>query len=106
MARKLDTDEGSFACAEGLFSFSSACAKQKVPHKNSTPIVDSAVRRCTRGSMKHDGFKPVLQELPMLMPKKRMPQSKPLEAPADNKETTPSVEEEPSNDIPLPRLFE
>ncbi|KAE8788898.1 hypothetical protein D1007_37018 [Hordeum vulgare] len=100
MARLLDTDESNSASVEGLFSFSAPCAKKKVPRKNSTPIVDSAVRRCTRGSMKWDGFKPLLQELPMPMPKKRKPRAKPLEVPADNKEATPSVEEEPSNDIP------
>uniref|UniRef100_A0A8I6W620 Uncharacterized protein n=1 Tax=Hordeum vulgare subsp. vulgare TaxID=112509 RepID=A0A8I6W620_HORVV len=63
------------------FSFSSPAVKKKGPRKQVTPIVDSSVRRCTRGSIKRDGFKPVLQELPMHVPKKRKPKAKPMHDP-------------------------
>ncbi|KAI4965022.1 hypothetical protein ZWY2020_057643 [Hordeum vulgare] len=64
-----------------LFSFETPAAPNKGPRKKAMPIVDSSVRRCTKGSIKRDGFKPVLQELPMHVPKKRKPRAKPLDAP-------------------------
>uniref|UniRef100_A0A8I6X248 Uncharacterized protein n=1 Tax=Hordeum vulgare subsp. vulgare TaxID=112509 RepID=A0A8I6X248_HORVV len=63
------------------FSFSSPSIKKKASRKQATPIVDSLVRRCTRGSIKQDGFKPVLQEFPMHVPKKRKPKAKPMDDP-------------------------
>ncbi|KAI4980494.1 hypothetical protein ZWY2020_020979 [Hordeum vulgare] len=62
-----------------LFSFETPAAPKQGPRKKATPIVDSSVHRCTRGSIKRDGFKPVLQELPMHVPKKRKPRAKPLD---------------------------
>uniref|UniRef100_A0A8I6WVX7 DUF7597 domain-containing protein n=1 Tax=Hordeum vulgare subsp. vulgare TaxID=112509 RepID=A0A8I6WVX7_HORVV len=52
--------------------------EDKGTRKKATPVVDSSVRRCTRGSIKRDGFKPILQELPAHVPKKRKPKAKPM----------------------------
>ncbi|XBI27174.1 hypothetical protein VPH35_051698 [Triticum aestivum] len=52
--------------------------KKKAPKRSCPPVVDSELRRCTRSSAKRDGFKPVLQALPMSEPKKKKPRSKPL----------------------------
>ncbi|XBI55160.1 hypothetical protein VPH35_037037 [Triticum aestivum] len=41
------------------------------------PLVETSVRRCTRGSIKRDGFNPVFQEL-QSEPKKKKPRSKPF----------------------------
>lgn len=43
------------------FSFSAQCVKKKRARRTVVPVVDSSLRRCTRGSIKRDGFKPVLQ---------------------------------------------
>ncbi|XBI89508.1 hypothetical protein VPH35_027303 [Triticum aestivum] len=52
--------------------------KKKAPKRSCPPVVDSELRRCTRTSAKRDGFKPLLQALPMFEPKKKKPRSKPL----------------------------
>uniref|UniRef100_A0A8I7B735 DUF7597 domain-containing protein n=1 Tax=Hordeum vulgare subsp. vulgare TaxID=112509 RepID=A0A8I7B735_HORVV len=70
--------------AEDLPSHSPAPSK-KGTRKNATPVVDSSVRRCTRGSIKRDGFKPILQELPAHVPKKRKPEAKTM--PSTSQET-------------------
>ena len=57
-----------------------------------TPIVDTAVRRCTRSSVKRDGFKPVFHEL-AIQPKKKKPRAKPF--------TAHESEEQASEEIPL-----
>ena len=44
-----------------------------------TPVVETSVRRCTRGSLQRDGFKPTFQELPMQL-KRRKPKAKPFTA--------------------------
>ncbi|KAI5022387.1 hypothetical protein ZWY2020_059117 [Hordeum vulgare] len=59
-------------------SFRSPAPSKKGSRKKATPMVDSSVRRCTRGSIKHGGFKPILQELPAHIPKKRKPKAKPM----------------------------
>uniref|UniRef100_A0A8I6XC84 DUF7597 domain-containing protein n=1 Tax=Hordeum vulgare subsp. vulgare TaxID=112509 RepID=A0A8I6XC84_HORVV len=41
-------------------SFHSPAPTKKGTRKKVTPVVDSSVRRCTRGSIKRDGFKPIL----------------------------------------------
>ena len=61
-------------------------------------MVDSSVRRCTRGSIKHDGFKPILQELPAHVPKKRKPKAKPM--PSTSQETE-DVQVPPATPIPV-----
>ncbi|KAE8770776.1 hypothetical protein D1007_57422 [Hordeum vulgare] len=70
----LDTESPqvtAVAASNAQFSFSAPCSKNRAPRNMSTPIVDSMVHRCTRGSVKRDGFKPILQELPMPLLKKR-----------------------------------
>ena len=65
-----------------VFSFFVQCDKKKARRRKTlapTPIVDTEVRRCTRGSVKRDGFKPVFQELQQ-QPKKKKPRCKPLTA--------------------------
>ena len=65
--------------AEEQFSFSAPAPKTKrVTKRGHAPIVDSDLRCCTRSSVKRDGFKPVLQALPMTEPKKKKPHSKPF----------------------------
>ncbi|KAE8798281.1 DEAD-box ATP-dependent RNA helicase 34 [Hordeum vulgare] len=59
----------------------SDAAPKRGPRKKATPIVDSSVRRYNRGSIKRDGFKQVLQELPRHVPKKRKLRAKPLDTP-------------------------
>ena len=67
--------------SEEQFSFSAPAPKTKrVTKRDRAPIVDSDLRRCTRSSVKRDGFKPVLQALPMTEPKKKKPKAKPLSA--------------------------
>ncbi|KAI4980713.1 hypothetical protein ZWY2020_021198 [Hordeum vulgare] len=66
----------------------------KGTRKKATPVVDSSVRRCTRGSIKRDGFKPILQELPAHVPKKRKPKAKPM----------PSTSQE-TEDVQVPRAI-
>ena len=44
-----------------------------------TPLVETSIRRCTRRSVQHDGFKPTFQEL-ALQPKRKKPKAKPLTA--------------------------
>ncbi|KAE8797891.1 hypothetical protein D1007_26903 [Hordeum vulgare] len=68
--------------AEDSFSFQSPAPTKKGTRNKATPVVDSSVRRCTRGSIKRDGFKPVLQELPAHVPRKRKPKAKPMPSPA------------------------
>ncbi|KAE8793593.1 hypothetical protein D1007_31752 [Hordeum vulgare] len=65
------THVSTLPSTEEIFSFESLAITRKGPHKQATPIVDSSVHRCTRGSIKRDGFKPVLQELLMDVPKQR-----------------------------------
>ena len=65
--------------AEEQFSFSAPAPKTKrVTKRDRAPVVDSDLRRCTRSSIKRDGFKPVLQALPMTEPKKKKPRPKPF----------------------------
>uniref|UniRef100_A0A8I6Z1F3 DUF7597 domain-containing protein n=1 Tax=Hordeum vulgare subsp. vulgare TaxID=112509 RepID=A0A8I6Z1F3_HORVV len=71
--------------AEDDLSFHSPAPSKKGTRKKATPAVDSSVRRCTRGSIKRDGFKPILQELPAHVPKKRKPKAKPM--PSTSQET-------------------
>lgn len=64
------------------FSFSSQCAKKgRRPRKTlaPTPIVETSMRRCTRGSVQRDGFKPIFHELASQHKRKR-PKSKPFTA--------------------------
>ncbi|KAE8785250.1 hypothetical protein D1007_41085 [Hordeum vulgare] len=81
------------------FTFNSPAVKKKWSRKQATPIVDSSVFRWTTGSIKRDDFKPVLQELPMHVPKKRKPKSKPM----DNPEGEQAPEEVPPA-TPIPVL--
>uniref|UniRef100_A0A8I6XKH5 Uncharacterized protein n=1 Tax=Hordeum vulgare subsp. vulgare TaxID=112509 RepID=A0A8I6XKH5_HORVV len=81
----------------GEFAFTSPAVKKKGSRKQATTIVDSSVRRCTRGSIKRDGFKAVLQELPMHVPKKRKPKAKPM----DNPEGEQAHEVAPATPIPV-----
>ncbi|KAI4987449.1 hypothetical protein ZWY2020_020249 [Hordeum vulgare] len=76
-----------------LFSFETPAALKWGSRKKATPIVDSSVRRCTRGLIKRDGFKTVLQELPMYVPKNRKPRAKPLDAPEVQAAPSSSQEE-------------
>ncbi|KAE8787815.1 hypothetical protein D1007_38132 [Hordeum vulgare] len=57
---------------------STSLSMQEGTRKKATPVVDSSVRRCTRRSIKRDGFKPIPQELPAHVPKKRKPKAKPM----------------------------
>ena len=64
---------------EEQFSFSAPAPKTKrVTKRDRAPVVDSDLHRCTRSSIKRDGFKPVLQALPMTEPKKKKPRPKPF----------------------------
>lgn len=58
------------------------CDKKKTRRRKTlapTPMVETSVHRCTRGSVKRDGFKPVFQEL-QSQPKKKKPRCKPFVA--------------------------
>ncbi|XBH85653.1 hypothetical protein VPH35_073513 [Triticum aestivum] len=66
-----------------------------------TPIVDTAVRRCTRSSVKRDGFKPVFHEL-AIQPKKKKPRAKPFMA----HESDEQASEEIPPATPIVRLQE
>ena len=61
-----------------------------------TPIVETSVRRCTRGSLQRDGFKPVFQELPM-QSKRRKPKPKPFSATGSD-----NLQDEQLEDLPPP----
>ena len=67
--------------------------------KRTTPIVNTVVRRCTRSTIKRDGFKAgTFAELP-LDPKRKKPKTKPipvvLEAIAEGQAQGPAQEEVP-----------
>uniref|UniRef100_A0A8I7B6R8 DUF7597 domain-containing protein n=1 Tax=Hordeum vulgare subsp. vulgare TaxID=112509 RepID=A0A8I7B6R8_HORVV len=79
-------------------SFHSPAPSKKGTRKKATPVVDSSVRRCTRGSIKRDGFKPILQELPAHVPKKRKPKAKSM--PSTSRETE-DVQIPPATPIPV-----
>uniref|UniRef100_A0A8I6YG99 DUF7597 domain-containing protein n=1 Tax=Hordeum vulgare subsp. vulgare TaxID=112509 RepID=A0A8I6YG99_HORVV len=83
--------------AEDL-SFHSPAPSKKGTRKKATPVIDSSVRRCTRGSIKRDGFKPIPQELPAHVPKKRRPKAKPM--PSTSQETE-NVQVPPATPIPV-----
>uniref|UniRef100_A0A8I6YQE8 DUF7597 domain-containing protein n=1 Tax=Hordeum vulgare subsp. vulgare TaxID=112509 RepID=A0A8I6YQE8_HORVV len=83
--------------AEDL-SFLSPAPSKKGTRKKATPVVDSSVHRCTRGSIKRDGFKPILQELPAHVPKKRKPKAKAM--PSTSQETE-DVQVPPATPIPV-----
>lgn len=61
-----------------------------------TPVVETSIRRCTRGSLQRDGFKPTFQELPM-QSKRRKPKSKSFSA-----TVTQSMQVEHVEDLPPP----
>ena len=65
-----------------------------------TPIVETSVRRCTRGLLQRDGFKPSFQELPM-QSKRKKPKAKPFSAvmSEDLPEDTPTVDLPPPTPI-------
>ena len=67
-----------------------------------TPVVETSVRRCTRGSLQRDGFKPTFQELPM-QAKKRKPKAKPSSSTGSQ-----NMRDEPIEDLtppsPIPKL--
>uniref|UniRef100_A0A8I6YF65 Uncharacterized protein n=1 Tax=Hordeum vulgare subsp. vulgare TaxID=112509 RepID=A0A8I6YF65_HORVV len=84
-----------------LFSFETPAARKRGPRKKATPIVDSSIRRCKRGSIKRDGFKPVLEELPMHVPKKRKPRAKLLDTPEVQAAPASSLEEALPHATPL-----
>uniref|UniRef100_A0A8I6XR21 Uncharacterized protein n=1 Tax=Hordeum vulgare subsp. vulgare TaxID=112509 RepID=A0A8I6XR21_HORVV len=77
-------------------SFRSPAPSKKGSRKKATPVVDSSVRRCTRGSIKRDGFKPTLHELPAHIPKKRKPKAKPMPSTSQESEEVP-----PATPIPV-----
>jgi len=79
--QELERDIGlqSASASNERFSFSASSSKKKKVSKHGRPpVVDSELCHCTRSSAKRDGFKPVLQALPMTEPKKKKPRSKPL----------------------------
>ncbi|MCY6524823.1 hypothetical protein OYG11_11480, partial [Actinobacillus pleuropneumoniae] len=66
---------------DASFTFEAQCHKKKTRRRKTmapTPVVETSVRRCTRGSVKRDGFKPVFQEL-QHHHKKKKPRNKPIE---------------------------
>uniref|UniRef100_A0A8I6Y7E8 DUF7597 domain-containing protein n=1 Tax=Hordeum vulgare subsp. vulgare TaxID=112509 RepID=A0A8I6Y7E8_HORVV len=77
-------------------SFRSPAPSKKGSRKKVTPMVDSLVRRCTRGSIKRDGFKPTLHELPAHIPKKRKPKAKPMPSTSQESDDVP-----PATPIPV-----
>uniref|UniRef100_A0A8I6XWE7 DUF7597 domain-containing protein n=1 Tax=Hordeum vulgare subsp. vulgare TaxID=112509 RepID=A0A8I6XWE7_HORVV len=79
-------------------SFCSPAPSKKGTRKKATPVVDSSVRRCTRGSIKRDGFKPILQELPAHVPKKRKPKAKPM---SSTSQETEDAKVPPATPIPV-----
>uniref|UniRef100_A0A8I6Z4L5 DUF7597 domain-containing protein n=1 Tax=Hordeum vulgare subsp. vulgare TaxID=112509 RepID=A0A8I6Z4L5_HORVV len=80
------------------FSFQSPAPTKKGTRKKATPVVDSSVRRCTRGSIKRDGYKQILHELPAHVPKKRKPKAKPMPSPAQESD---DVQVSPATPIPV-----
>uniref|UniRef100_A0A8I6WCY0 DUF7597 domain-containing protein n=1 Tax=Hordeum vulgare subsp. vulgare TaxID=112509 RepID=A0A8I6WCY0_HORVV len=79
-------------------SFRSPAPSKKGTRKKATPVVDSSVRRCTRGSIKRDRFKPILQELPAHVPKKRKPKAKTM---TSTSQETKDVQVPPATPIPV-----
>ena len=59
-----------------------------------THVVETLVRRCTRGSLQRDGFIPTFQEIPM-QSKRRKPKAKPLAATISE-----NMQEKPIDDLP------
>lgn len=86
----------SLASSSEDLSFRSPAPSKKGSRKKATPVVDSSVRRCTRGSIKRDGFKPTLHELPAHIPKKRKPKAKPMPSTSQESEDVP-----PATPIPI-----
>lgn len=85
------------------FSFSAQQTKKTTKRKKAlVPVVDTTVRRCTRGSIKRDGYKPILQELPMAQPKKKKPRSKPMGEERQSAAQVPHMEEKSGSDRQLP----
>lgn len=63
-------------CQNETFAFvASSPVKTRHQCKVATPVVESTVRCCTSGSLKRDGYKLVLQELPMPQPRKKNPRA-------------------------------
>ena len=60
-----------------------------------TLVVETSVRRCTRGFLQRDGFKPTFQELPM-QAKRRKPKAKPFSATVSQNMQDEQVEDLPS----------
>lgn len=58
--------------SEESFSFS----MKKVAKRKVAPLVDTSLRRCTRGSVRRDDYKQVLHALPMSEPHKKKPKEK------------------------------
>lgn len=72
----------SNATTDDAFSFMAQCDKKKARHHKimaPMPVVETSVRRCTRGSVRRDGYKPVFQEL-QSQPEKKKPRCKPFTA--------------------------
>ena len=80
VARALFFDDVEEA-TEKVVSPAAVIAKVRRPRKTlaPTPIVDTSVRRCTRSSIQHDGFKPAFHEL-TIHPKRKKPRAKPFTA--------------------------
>ena len=72
--------------------------KVRRPRKTMAPtrVVETSVRRCTRGSLQRDGYKPTFQELPMQV-KRRKPKAKPFSATVSQ-----NMQDEPIEDLPPP----
>lgn len=83
---------------EDSFSFQSPASTKKGTRKKATPVVDSSIRRCTRGSIKRDGFKQVLHELLAHVPKNRKPKAKTMPSPAQE---SADVQVPPATPIPV-----
>uniref|UniRef100_A0A8I6X5X8 Uncharacterized protein n=1 Tax=Hordeum vulgare subsp. vulgare TaxID=112509 RepID=A0A8I6X5X8_HORVV len=96
-AATTEVTHGDSLPTTGEFAFTSPAIKKKGSRKQATPIVHSSVRRCKRGSIKRDGFQPVLQELPMHVPTKRKPKAKPM----DNPEGGQAHKVPPATPIPV-----
>ena len=86
-------------------TFSSpAITKKTAPkrRKKATPIVDTAVRRCTRSTLKRDGFKAGnLTELP-LAPKRKKPKAKPMMKEAEEEKAQGPAQQEEQVVPPTP----
>lgn len=68
----------SSSALDDQFAFSAQQARKKISRRNITPVVDTSLRRCTRSAAKRDGFKSVLQQLPLSEPRKKKPRAKSL----------------------------